>query len=87
MALAEVYLRTKWQLDLSSRLSTTDMDRKLGDVPICGAGFLSNTMWPGSPPYQVASLSMQPFGHNRHEPKIGVLLCPPLFWGGSWVPI
>ena len=24
----------------------------------------------GLPPYQVASLSIQPLGHNRHEPKI-----------------
>ena len=27
------------------------------------------------PPYQVASWSIQPFGHNRHGPKIGGL-CP-----------
>jgi len=25
----------------------------------------------GLPPYQVASWSIQPFGHNRHGPKIG----------------
>ena len=25
----------------------------------------------GLPPYQVASLSIHPFGHNRHGPKIG----------------
>jgi len=25
----------------------------------------------GLPPYQVASWSIQPFGHNRHRPKIG----------------
>ena len=31
----------------------------------------------GLPPYQVASWSMQPFGHNRHRPKIGGL--SPLF--------
>ena len=38
-----------------------------------GAGSLSNTMclgW-GLPPYQVASSSIQPFGHNSHLPKIG----------------
>jgi len=34
-----------------------------------GAGFPSNTMWPL--PYQVASSSIQPFGHNRREPKTG----------------
>jgi len=30
----------------------------------------------GLPPYQVASWSIQPFGHNRHGPKIGG--CSPL---------
>jgi len=35
------------------------------------------------PPYQVASRSIQPFGHNRHGLKIGGM---PLF-GESWVPI
>ena len=45
-----------------------------------GAGSPCNTMSPGPslPPYQAASWSMQPFGHNRHGPKIGGL-CP--FWG------
>jgi len=32
----EAYLPTKWHLDLSSRLATTDMGRKLGGaVPLC----------------------------------------------------
>jgi len=31
-------------------------------------------------PYQVASSSIQPFGHNGHGPKIGWGLCP-FFWG------
>ena len=38
------------------------------------AGSPSNTMWPGPRsirPYQVASLSIQPFPNNRHEPKTG----------------
>ena len=26
---------------------------------------------PGLPPYQVVSSSIQPFGHNRHGPKMG----------------
>ena len=30
MAWAEAYLRTKWHIDPSSRLVTTDMDRKVG---------------------------------------------------------
>jgi len=38
----------------------------------------------GLPLYQVASWSMQPFGHNRRGPKIGWLRP---FWGGGWVPI
>ena len=50
------------------RLATTDMGRKEGWVPSP-----SNTMSPGPslPPYQVASWSIQPFGHNRRGPKIG----------------
>jgi len=56
-----------------------------------------NTMWPGQglPPHQVASWSIQPFGHNRHGPKIGALwtqqtwaknwgLCPPFLMGGGF---
>jgi len=39
----------------------------------------------GLPPYQVASRSMQPFGHNRRGPKIGGLR--PLSGSGGWVPI
>jgi len=43
------------------------------DVAQCGLG-------QGQPTYQVASGSIQPFGHNRHGPKIGGL-CP--FGGGG----
>jgi len=47
VAWAKVYLHTKWNLNPSSRLATTDMDRKLGVVPLSGrvAGSPSNTMW------------------------------------------
>ena len=38
----------------------------------------------GLSPYQVASSSIQPFGHSRQRPKIGSL-CP--FGGGGLVPI
>ena len=67
--LAEVYLRTKWHLDSSSRLATTDMGRKLGAVSLflgvvagshaaqCGRGR-------GLPPCQVSSPAIQPFAHN-----------------------
>jgi len=40
----------------------------------------------GLPPYQAASSSMQPFGHNRHKPKLGRSGCA-LFSGDSWVHI
>jgi len=29
------YLRTKWHLNPSSHLATTDMDQKLGDMAVC----------------------------------------------------
>jgi len=35
----------------------------------------------GIPPYQVALWSIQPFGHNRHGPKIGIPL-----WVGDGSP-
>jgi len=55
------------------------MGRKLvegGLHPLFGEGESSphltqSRLGQGVPPYQVASLSMQPFGHNRHGPKIG----------------
>ena len=58
-------------------LATIDMDRKLGNVPLIeGGGELLPHLtqrcldW-GLTPYKVASWSIQPFGHNRHWPKIG----------------
>ena len=68
--------------EMGDRLATIDKGRKLRSVPLFGAGAVassSNTMWPGPrpiPSYQVASLSTQPFGHNRYGPKIGG--CAPL---------
>jgi len=59
VAWAEVSLPTKWHLDLSSRLGIIDMDQKVG------------LLCRGLPPYEVDSRSIQPFGHNRHGPKIG----------------
>jgi len=54
VALAEAYLHTKWHLNPSSHLATTDMGRKLeeglGPVGGGGAGSPSNTMWPGPRP-------------------------------------
>jgi len=47
VAWAEAYLRTKWNLNQSSRLAITDMGRKFGAVSILGrgSGSPSNTMW------------------------------------------
>jgi len=39
----------------------------------------------GLPSYQVASWSIQPFGHKKHGPKIGG--CAPFLGRGSWVPL
>jgi len=56
------------------------LSRELGPRLIqCGLGR-------GLLPYQVASSSIQPFGHNRHGPKIGCGWVCAFFWG-SWVPI
>jgi len=38
--LAEAYLHTKWHLNPSSHLATTDMGRKLEPVPLLGEGEL-----------------------------------------------
>jgi len=52
VAWADAYRHTKWHLDLSSHLATTDMGRKLGALPLWGGGggSPSNTMWPGTRP-------------------------------------
>jgi len=51
-----------------------DMGRREGSaVPFRrggGAGSPSNTAWPDD---QVASLSIQPFGHNRQRRKLGAV--------------
>jgi len=79
-------------VEMGNLLATTDMGRKAGGTVVhlsvvrlvphltqCGLG-------QGLPPYQVAPSSIQPFGHNRHRPKMG--RCAPFFFGGwSWVPI
>jgi len=57
VAMVEANLHTKWHLDPSSRLATTDMGRKLGTAvpPFLGTGSPSNTMWPGPRPTSVPS--------------------------------
>jgi len=65
VAWADVYPRTKWHLNPSSRLVTTDMNRcaPFGEGDLgphltqCGRGR-------GLPPCQVSSWSIKPFGHN-----------------------
>ena len=71
--------RTKSHLDPSSGLATIDMCRKLRAMP--RAPLLGREMGlhlthltqcrlgRGIPSYQVASLSIQPFGHSRHGPQ------------------
>jgi len=83
--------------EMGDRLATVDMGRKGGGVvPLSGelGPHLSQCGLAGRclPPYQVASWFIQPFGHNRHGPKIGGLLCPFLgagspsntMWPGPW---
>ena len=49
------YFRTKWYLDTSSRLTITDMGRKLAAVPLWGELGPSLTQGQGLSPYQVTS--------------------------------
>jgi len=61
VACAAVYLRTKWHLDQSSRLATTDKGRKLGAVPPFwgwGTGSPPSTMWPGLMPTSMPSATL-----------------------------
>ena len=67
------------------------MGRKLGGWGVCPfLGELSphltqSRLGQGLPPYQVASQSIQLFGHDGHGPKTGGGCTP---WDrGSWVPI
>jgi len=88
----KAYLRTKWHLDPSSRLATTDMGPKLGGccapfgwgeelgshLTQCGLGW-------SLPAYQMASWSLHPSSCLATWAKKWGMLCP-LFWG-SGVPI
>jgi len=91
VAWAEAYLRTKWHLDPSSCLATTDMGWKVGGLlcPFFGAaGSLSNIMWPRLRPTSITSsiLTNQPFGHNTRAKKLGKGCCAPLFCGEELGP-
>ena len=67
--------------EMGDNLATIDVSLKLGAVPLFGGGAGSyvtqcGLRW-GLPSYQVASSSIQPYGHNRHGPKFGGRgLCP-----------
>ena len=60
--------------EMGDRLATIDMGRKFGVCPLFvgGLGLHLTQCRLGRclPPYQVASWSIQPFGHSRHGPKI-----------------
>ena len=71
-------------------MATIDMGRKEG--LLCpfrgelGPRLIQCGLGRGLLPYQVASSSIQPFGYNRHGPKIGRGEYA-LFPGGSWIAI
>jgi len=74
VAWAEIYLRIEWCLDPSSHFATIDMGRKVGVLcPFLGELNFHLTqcrLGRGLPLCQMVSSSIQPFGHNRHGPKI-----------------
>jgi len=59
--------------------------RKAGGCCAPFRGSSSNTTSPGQglPPYQVVSWSIQPFGHNRYGPKVGVAVGSIKLWSPS----
>ena len=82
--LAEAYLRTKWHLDQSSSLTSRNLVEGLFPFRVELGPHLTQCcpgQGQGLPSYQVASWSMQPFGHNRQGLKIGGAL--PSFWSGG----
>jgi len=67
---------------MGDRLATIEMGRKEGGL-LCpfrreelGLHVTQCRLSRCLPRYQVASWSIQPFGHDRHGPKIGRELCP-----------
>ena len=77
---------------MGDRSSTIDISRKLGGaVPLFGEGEQRphrtqyGLGW-GLPPWQVSSWSIQPFDHNRHGPKLGVVV-PPFRGQGAGSPV
>jgi len=64
-------------------MAPTGIGHKLGGCAHLGVNrhLTHRRLGQGLPPYQVARKSMQPFGHNRHGPKIGG--CAPFGGVGS----
>jgi len=85
VAWVDDYLHTKWHLDPSSSWTTIDMGLKFGGsvalLGELGPHLNRSRLGRGLPLYQVTYCSIQPFGHNRHGPKIGG--CAPFGGAGS----
>jgi len=66
--MAEAYLPTKWHLDPSSRLATTEVGRKLGVCPlgegVMGAHLTRCRLGRGLPLYQVEASTLHPHVMN-----------------------
>jgi len=90
VAIAEAYLHTKWNIDPSSRLATTDMGRKFGVlchflrgswVPIqhnvAWAEAYPRTKWHLDPCNRLATI---------HGPKLEGCCVPSPFWGRAGSP-
>ena len=74
--------------EMGDRLATIDMGQKVGAAVPLSVGELGShlTQWPGSRPTSLSSgiLIFQPFGLNRHGPKIGgleIVMCILIFVG------
>ena len=88
VAWAEAYLHTKWHLIHPAVWPQRTLAENWGGLcPFRGGGLCPHLtqcrVGRGLPPYQVASSSVQPFGHNRRRLKIGGSV--PL-WGGVGSP-
>jgi len=89
VAWVEAYLRTKWRLDSSSRLATTNMGRKLGSCALLGELDPNLTQCARAEAYLHAKRHLDPCSRlviidmGRKEG----LFCPLFFGGGSWIPI
>jgi len=77
---ARPILCTKWHLDPSRRLATTNMGRNLGGCVPCvvelGPHLTQCCAGRDLPSYQVAFWSIQPFGHNKLSRKLGAVPAP-----------